>query len=117
MNSLSSLACGSSQAAAASQTAETPRSQLRFQPLLIARKEDVARLWAGLALSLLLTTNPAIQHTVFDQLKLWRLSRNSSTAGQQSQLLTTAEAFLIAAGSKALATLITYPLIRAKVWR
>jgi hypothetical protein len=105
---------GSSQATQ-SQATEQSQSQRRFQPLLVAGMEDVARLWAGLAPSLLLTTNPAIQHTVFDQLKLRRLSRNNSPGGQQPQLLKTGEAFLIAAAGKILATLITYPLIRAKV--
>lgn len=72
----------------------------------------------GLAISLLLTSNPSIQYTVFDQLKQ-RLQE-----GQQSrklgvrvsrEALSAFNAFALGAVSKCIATCLTYPAIRCKV--
>lgn len=68
-----------------------------------------AGIWRGFGISSVLTLNPALTVAVFDVLKLrlTKLTKRSS--------LTTLEGFLIGSVSKALATLITYPLIRTKV--
>ncbi|KAL8189417.1 hypothetical protein R6Q57_028983 [Mikania cordata] len=65
----------------------------------------------GLGISILLTINPAIQYTAFDQLKQRLLD------GQQGnpQSLSALTAFLLGAASKCAATCLTYPAIRCKV--
>ncbi|THU66016.1 hypothetical protein C4D60_Mb05t09770 [Musa balbisiana] len=74
----------------------------------------------GLGISLLLTANPAIQYTVFDQLK-HKLLRNQSSkvvpASKESSpaTLSAFSAFLLGAISKSVATVLTYPAIRCKV--
>lgn len=105
----------------------------------------IGRFWRGFAPSLILTCNPAINYTAFDVLKaLWLRRRDAAAAasassgaggvgsgaaaagagtgtgvgpvqGRSGVFLNPLEAFLIAAAAKSLATLVTYPLIRAKV--
>ncbi|XP_074292206.1 peroxisomal adenine nucleotide carrier 1-like [Silene latifolia] len=73
----------------------------------------------GLGISLLLTANPSIQYTVFDQLKNKLLTRRLSTKNTISesspQALSASTAFLLGALSKTIATVLTYPAIRCKV--
>ncbi|KAF9606425.1 hypothetical protein IFM89_025114 [Coptis chinensis] len=72
----------------------------------------------GLGISLLLTSNPAIQYTVFDQLKSRLLMRQrSSKADTESspEALPAFSAFVLGAVSKSIATCLTYPAIRCKV--
>ncbi|KAL7220495.1 hypothetical protein ACSBR2_013387 [Camellia fascicularis] len=72
----------------------------------------------ALGISLLLTTNPSIQYTVFDQLKQ-RLQRRqlSKKLGTESssESLSAVSAFVLGAVSKCIATCLTYPAIRCKV--
>lgn len=91
--------------------------------------KGIGRFWRGFAPSLILTCNPAINYTTFDVLKtLWLRRRAAATAaagssgasaqsagGGRGGFLNPLEAFLVAAAAKSLATLVTYPLIRAKV--
>eukprot|EP00249_Psilotum_nudum_P017745 c26470_g1_i1 orf=294-995(+) len=84
----------------------------------------------GIGTSLLLTTNPAIQYTVFEQLKVRligrqeRLQRQGVNKSIQKQnftvdsfpvVLSAFSAFMLGALSKTLATITTYPAIRCKV--
>uniref|UniRef100_A0ACD5U3X3 Uncharacterized protein n=1 Tax=Avena sativa TaxID=4498 RepID=A0ACD5U3X3_AVESA len=74
----------------------------------------------GLGISLMLTCNPSIQYTVFDQLKNRLIQRqkrkNAQSAGDPSPVALSAfSAFLLGAISKSVATILTYPLIRCKV--
>ena len=85
-------------------------------------KGGVPAFWAGLGPSCLLVVNPAINFAAFDRLKLMY---NRSFKGGKGRKLTAneaagmslgpLEAFFIGAASKAVATSITFPLIRAKV--
>ncbi|XP_021830152.1 peroxisomal adenine nucleotide carrier 1-like [Prunus avium] len=72
----------------------------------------------GLGISLLLTSNPSIQYTVFDQLKQ-RLLRGqlSKRTGTESspEALSAFSAFVLGAVSKCIASCFTYPAIRCKV--
>ncbi|WCJ43162.1 peroxisomal adenine nucleotide carrier 1 [Euphorbia peplus] len=68
----------------------------------------------GLGISLLLTTNPAIQYTVFDQLKQ-KLLKDKGDEGTSVAALSALSAFILGAVSKSIATVITYPAIRCKV--
>ncbi|XP_022719376.1 peroxisomal adenine nucleotide carrier 1-like [Durio zibethinus] len=71
----------------------------------------------GLGISLLLTSNPAIQYTVFDQLKQRLLKKRLKEAdkGSSPVVLSAFTAFLLGAISKSVATFLTYPAIRCKV--
>ncbi|CAM8921033.1 unnamed protein product [Rhodiola kirilowii] len=70
----------------------------------------------GLGISLLLTSNPAIQYTVFDQLKARHLRIQSEKSnGASSESLSAFSAFVLGAVSKSIATFLTYPAIRCKV--
>ncbi|CAE6124011.1 unnamed protein product [Arabidopsis arenosa] len=71
----------------------------------------------GLGISLLLTSNPAIQYTVFDQLKQNLLEKRTEKSNKDSSpvVLSAFMAFVLGAVSKSAATVITYPAIRCKV--
>ncbi|KAK4743198.1 hypothetical protein SAY87_001199 [Trapa incisa] len=73
----------------------------------------------GLGISLLLTINPSIQYTVFDQLKqrMLKSKQNARTNGPSSspEALSAFSAFILGAVSKCVATCLTYPAIRCKV--
>lgn len=71
----------------------------------------------GLGISLLLTSNPAIQFTVFDQLKqrLLMSKQDNNNTGSSAVALSALSAFLLGALSKSIATVLTYPAIRCKV--
>ncbi|KAM5561278.1 peroxisomal adenine nucleotide carrier 1 [Rosa sericea] len=71
----------------------------------------------GLGISLLLTANPAIQYTVFDQLKqrLLKGKQDKSAKGSSPEALSAFSAFVLGAASKSVATVLTYPAIRCKV--
>ncbi|GMY27481.1 peroxisomal adenine nucleotide carrier 1-like [Fagus crenata] len=72
----------------------------------------------GLGISLLLTSNPSIQYTVFDQLKLRllkaKLSKQAATESSP-EALSAFSAFVLGAVSKCVASCLTYPAIRCKV--
>ncbi|KAL0738707.1 hypothetical protein Bca4012_014917 [Brassica carinata] len=78
---------------------------------------DWGNAFDGLGISLLLTSNPAIQYTVFDQLKQNLLEKRMAKANKDSSpvVLSAFMAFLLGALSKSAATVITYPAIRCKV--
>ncbi|KAG9457937.1 hypothetical protein H6P81_002445 [Aristolochia fimbriata] len=70
----------------------------------------------GLGISLLLTSNPSIQYTVFDQLKERLLKNNQGNPSESAPVALSAfNAFVLGAVSKSIATCITYPAIRCKV--
>eukprot|EP00550_Attheya_septentrionalis_P008529 CAMPEP_0198286582 /NCGR_PEP_ID=MMETSP1449-20131203/5643_1 /TAXON_ID=420275 /ORGANISM="Attheya septentrionalis, Strain CCMP2084" /LENGTH=538 /DNA_ID=CAMNT_0043984367 /DNA_START=167 /DNA_END=1783 /DNA_ORIENTATION=+ len=74
--------------------------------------------WKGLYPALLLCSNPAIHYTVFDMLKaslLQRKSQSRHTHPNQQQRLQLLESFGLGLVAKSVSTLLTYPLIRAKV--
>ncbi|KAL2922534.1 Peroxisomal adenine nucleotide carrier 2 [Bienertia sinuspersici] len=68
----------------------------------------------GLGVSLLLTANPSIQYTIFDQLKN-KLLNTKKNSDSSPQALSASTAFLLGALSKTIATCLTYPAIRCKI--
>ncbi|KAL3783268.1 hypothetical protein ACHAW5_003240 [Stephanodiscus triporus] len=97
----------------------------------IVQNEGVSQLWNGTYTSLLLVSNPIIQHFAYEQFRFWFLkgcrkqsflgSRNGSSSkisyggvGKAVSLkaasLTPLEAFVCGALAKTVATVITYPL-------
>ncbi|KAI5477426.1 Armadillo repeat containing protein [Pseudohyphozyma bogoriensis] len=71
----------------------------------ILADDGVTGLWRGLKPSLVLTVNPAITYGVFERLKAAFVGEGKMTPGK---------AFALGAGSKTLATVVTYPYIMAK---
>ena len=79
--------------------------------------EGVETMWRGFGVSSILTLNPALTFAVFDALKarvLRRLKRKQLAGGGGSVALTVSQAFVLGSVSKVVATLLTYPLMRAK---
>ena len=77
-------------------------------------------MYSGLGASLALTINPAIQYTVFEQLRQKLMIVHNARAQRRGILkpvveLSMFDAFVLGAASKATATMLTYPLVRAKV--
>ena len=77
--------------------------------------KSILSLWNGLLPALLLCTNPAIQYTMFENLKSALLQHRFSQKQDDKQRLSMGEAFVFGLISKFFATIMTYPLIRAKV--
>jgi hypothetical protein len=73
--------------------------------------QNYSGLWKGLAPALLLCSNPSINYTVFDMTKNRILTRQH----REGSTLSMSEAFLVGLFAKFIATVATYPLIRAKV--
>jgi len=71
--------------------------------------------YRGFSTSAILTLNPALTFSIFDALKARILKALSIASGRKIASLSVAQAFLIASFSKTLATMLTYPLMRAKV--
>ena len=70
----------------------------------ISRDEGIGRLWSGTTASLVLVSNPAIQFAVYEWLK-----RRALQLTQRSSLSSGA-IFALGAVSKAVSTILTYPL-------
>lgn len=92
-------------------SAQSPPSNQRQQSLQYLHK--LSEYWKGLLPALLLCANPSIHYTVFDSLRHRILFRNSIQ--QQQHHLHWMQAFYLGAVAKLVATLSTYPLIRAKM--
>lgn len=83
---------------------------------------QLGELYRGLTPALLLCLNPAIHFTTFDRLKLAVLNRQRQPGDPpvgydqlDSYQLATKEAFVLGLVAKAVATVLTFPLLRAKV--
>jgi adenine nucleotide transporter 17 len=77
----------------------------------IVKSEGLRHLWSGTVTSLLLVSNPVIQFFAYEELKGMLLVRKSGSA----LALLGFEAFVLGALSKAVATVLTYPLQLAQV--
>ena len=79
----------------------------------VARDEGPGQLWSGTVSSLMLVSNPIIQHVIYGWFKgLLLEGRGRRTGGppRPSTALSPLEAFLFGALAKAVATVVTYPL-------
>ncbi|KAM7278035.1 hypothetical protein ACFE04_005169 [Oxalis oulophora] len=92
------------------QTSEFGKSKGLMQTL---SERTLSEAFDGLGISLLLTINPSIQYTVFDQLKLRLLKQQLSerSSGSTFVALSALSAFVLGAVSKCVATCLTYPAI------
>jgi hypothetical protein len=86
------------------------------------RVKAILSLWKGLWPSLLLCINPAIHYTVYDSLKhqyllllkVDRRTNNNNSVRRHERQLGLLESFFLGLIAKSVATIVTYPLIRAK---
>lgn len=76
---------------------------------------QITDLWSGLVPSLLLCSNPSIHYTVYETLKDILLASSKDKRQKNNDQLTMSQAFRLGFVSKFIATILTYPLIRAKV--
>ncbi|EGZ10346.1 hypothetical protein PHYSODRAFT_287014 [Phytophthora sojae] len=82
----------------------------------IYAEDGLLSFWKGFIPSLVLVSNPSINYTIFDKLKLQlQHSKMAASGAKRISSLTALEAFILAAIAKAVATIVTYPVIRAKV--
>ena len=110
---LSSLSPSSSSFQLRDDTPKPPSSSSLIQQCITSFRE-LQSLWKGLVPALLLCSNPAIHYTVFDVLKTNLLSLPGGARRKKSKL-SMSEAFILGLLAKFVATMVTYPLIRAKV--
>jgi len=86
----------------------------------IIQSEGISSLWNGTSTSLLLVSNPIIQHFMYEQLRTIILDRRQQRHARQRKewkalSLSPLEAFLLGAVAKGIATVATYPLQLAQV--
>ena len=89
----------------------------------IVQSEGISSLWNGTSTSLLLVSNPIIQHFMYEQLRTIILGRRQQRHARQRSdgrkgnalSLSPLEAFLFGAVAKGIATVATYPLQLAQV--
>ena len=102
---------------------ETVVVQLQTQPKGAAERRSAGQLaaelwrtglWKSYWISCALTLNPALTTAIFDALKARYLAVLAS-AGRHQRSLNTAQSFALGSLSKAVATLLTYPLVRLKI--
>ncbi|TKY51117.1 Peroxisomal adenine nucleotide carrier 2 [Spatholobus suberectus] len=102
-------------AASRMQTSEFGKSKGLWKTL---SEGTLSEAFDGLGISILLTTNPSIQYTAYDQLKQRILKGKISTrtdTKSSPEALSAFSAFMLGAVSKCAATCLTYPAIRCKV--
>ena len=106
-------------------TGETKTHNLWKELIKISHRQGIQHLWNGTMASILLVSNPIIQFFCYEQFKYTRLlsknmnnnnnrdddnNNNNTNVPIPSVTLGALEAFCIAALSKAIATITTYPL-------
>ena len=94
-------------------TGEAKSNSLFKELISIFRSKGLKHLWSGTSASIFLVSNPVIQFFSYEQLKHARLAHmhnRNKTPRVESSVLPPAEAFLVGAMAKAIATVLTYPL-------
>jgi len=72
----------------------------------ISKEKGPAALWSGVGASLVLVSNPTINHVVYDKVKIIFIKR-AQLAGRK---ITPLEIFIAGAIAKTIATILTYPI-------
>jgi len=86
----------------------------------ILSEKGIGGFYKGIEAYTVLCLKPAIQYTVYEQVKRIVLvargdGRSSSMSSSSSDSLTAAEAFFLGMIARVVATMLTYPYLRAKV--
>lgn len=98
----------------------TEKHQAPMHILLTMMRDKDTKFYKGLSAYYLLCFKPALQYTVFEQVKAaWLQSKNAKTSAnshqQQQSSLSAAEAFLLGMVARTIATVAVFPFLRAKV--
>jgi adenine nucleotide transporter 17 len=96
----------------------TRTHQAPMQILLTMMHNKDTQFYKGLSAYYLLCFKPALQYTVFEQVKAaWLQSKNAKhgSKSQQQLSLSAAEAFLLGMVARTIATVAVFPFLRAKV--
>jgi adenine nucleotide transporter 17 len=104
-------------------TTSTQTHQAPMQILMTMMRDKDCKFYKGLSAYYLLCFKPALQYTVFEQVKAaWLQSKNAKTGGShsggnshQQSSLSAAEAFLLGMVARTIATVAVFPFLRAKV--
>jgi hypothetical protein len=94
------------------------RRSLPSEVLYILKHEGISKLWSGTLTSLLLVSNPAINHFLYEHIRNYIVNTRRYKIKKyltHSHSLRPWEAFLIGAFAKTVATVVTYPLQLAQV--
>jgi len=94
-------------------TGEAKHKSLLAELCHLAKEEGIGHLWTGTGTSVLLVSNPVIQFFTYEQLKaaiLASVEKQAHIATTTKHSLSPIEAFGVGAISKAIATVLTYPL-------
>ncbi|MGK3733824.1 MAG: adenine nucleotide transporter 17 [Bacillariaceae sp.] len=90
----------------------TKTQNLLYELIRFWNTHGASHLWKGTNASMMLVSNPIIQFVCYEQLKrkIITSKMNRQTGKKSLATLGAAEAFVIAAAAKAIATVLTYPL-------
>jgi len=80
----------------------------------ILNEDGFGALYTGLGFNIALCINPAIQNTILDKLKEALLRQMKRRNPEVTPALSAFQAFTLGAFAKAVATVVTYPLVRLK---
>eukprot|EP00617_Octactis_speculum_P021400 CAMPEP_0185747992 /NCGR_PEP_ID=MMETSP1174-20130828/6639_1 /TAXON_ID=35687 /ORGANISM="Dictyocha speculum, Strain CCMP1381" /LENGTH=183 /DNA_ID=CAMNT_0028423441 /DNA_START=90 /DNA_END=641 /DNA_ORIENTATION=+ len=81
----------------------------------IIEEKGLLGFYSGIAAYLVLCMKPAIQYSIYDHLRTFHLGERRKGAQRATTELSASQAFLLGALSRAVATIVVYPYIRAKV--
>jgi len=90
----------------------TPRRGYISTLKYVATTFGIRGLWRGIVPSLILTSNPALQFAAFEAILSWLRARGVQG---KTRAISPLVLFVVGAVAKALAIVVTFPLIRAKV--
>eukprot|EP00756_Hemistasia_phaeocysticola_P038906 Hpha_TRINITY_DN16789_c0_g2::TRINITY_DN16789_c0_g2_i1::g.80373::m.80373/K13354/SLC25A17, PMP34; solute carrier family 25 (peroxisomal adenine nucleotide transporter), member 17 len=99
---------------------QTTKEQMSMPGMLlkIINEEGLFSLWNGIGPSLVLSLNPCITFYVFDELKSYTLrmkAQRQKEAEPGKLKLSPVETLIVGATAKAIASVITFPLLMAKI--
>eukprot|EP01041_Mallomonas_annulata_P002660 gene2660-5220_t len=99
----------------------TTEQQVPSSSNVLSLALNLSRFWRGITPALALCLNPTIHYTIYDKLKFFLLmmkmksSSNNYYSNNDTTAITTMEAFVIGFIAKISATIVSYPLVRAKI--
>ena len=99
------------------------RGPMAILMTMLREGDGIRGMYKGIQAYTILCLKPAIQYTVFEQVKSAMLIRkrlaignqSNATARREAETLTAMEAFLLGMVARTIATIATYPYLRAKV--
>jgi len=91
------------------------KTPLAILVTMLSEGDGIRGMYKGIQAYTILCLKPAIQYTVFEQVKRIMMLKKSSKRGHDANTLTSLEAFLLGMVARTVATIVTFPYLRAKV--